>query len=78
METTIFNVAFYRDSQWTTPAATSGCLSGIMRRCLLENGRIQEDVNQILMTDAIHEGERVLLFNAVQGCRIGTLYRVEC
>jgi branched-subunit amino acid aminotransferase/4-amino-4-deoxychorismate lyase len=75
METTIFNAAFYRDSQWVTPATTSGCLGGVMRRWLLENGRIREE---ILRKNAISEGEWVLLFNGVQGCRIGRLYRSNC
>jgi len=71
METTIFNVAFYRNSQWVTPATTSGCLGGVMRRWLLENGRVREEV---LTRDTICEGEWVLLFNGVQGCRFGKLY----
>jgi 4-amino-4-deoxychorismate lyase len=72
METTIFNVAFYRDFQWVTPAASSGCLGGVMRRWLLENGRIREG---ILTKHRICEDEWVLLFNGVQGCRLGKLYR---
>ena len=75
METTIFNIAFYRNSQWITPATTSGCLGGVMRRWLLENGRIREE---ILTRDAICDGEYVLLFNGVQGCRFGKLYRSNC
>ncbi|KAF8971742.1 aminotransferase [Flammula alnicola] len=39
METSIFNVAFYRDSEWLTPSSNSGCLPGVMRKWLLDNGR---------------------------------------
>ena len=75
METTIFNVAFYRDSQWVTPTTTSGCLGGVVRRWLLENGRIREEV---LTRDMIYEREWVLLFNGVQGCQLGKLYKSNC
>lgn len=75
METTIFNIAFYRDSKWVTPGLSSGCLPGVMRRWLLEKGRIQDDVNQVLTTETIHDDEWVLMFNGVQGCRLGKLHR---
>ncbi|KDR85755.1 hypothetical protein GALMADRAFT_132410 [Galerina marginata CBS 339.88] len=73
-ETTIFNVAFRRSSQWITPSTTSGCLSGVMRKWLLDNGRICEDTDGILTKDSVQEGEWVLLFNGVQGCRLGKIY----
>lgn len=72
-ETTIFNVAFYRNSQWLTPPTTTGCLPGVMRRSLLESGRIHEDRLNLLKKDSIHRDEWVLLFNGVQGCRLGRL-----
>ncbi|KAF9567784.1 D-aminoacid aminotransferase-like PLP-dependent enzyme, partial [Agrocybe pediades] len=73
MEATIFNVAFYRDGKWTTPSAKTGCVPGVMRKWLLDNGRIQEDLEELLTPDSLHDGELVLLFNGVQGCRLGKL-----
>jgi 4-amino-4-deoxychorismate lyase len=72
-ETTVFNVAFYRNSQWSTPPTTTGCLPGVMRRSLLESGRIHEDGLNVLKKDSVHRDEWVLLFNGVQGCRLGRL-----
>ncbi|KAF8167339.1 aminotransferase [Crassisporium funariophilum] len=74
MEATIFNVAIYRSSKWLTPSSAFGCLPGVMRRWLLENGRIVEDKQQIFTKDSIQNGEWVLLFNGVQGCRPGKIY----
>ncbi|EDR15200.1 uncharacterized protein LACBIDRAFT_243106 [Laccaria bicolor S238N-H82] len=72
-ETTIFNVAFYRSSGWITPALSSGCLPGVMRRWLLEKGRIREDREGILTRSVVKEGELILLFNGAQGCRLGRI-----
>lgn len=74
MEATIFNVAFYRSSKWVTPSTNSGCLPGVMRRWLLQRHRISEDENGCLTKDSIQPGEWVLLFNGVQGCRLGKVY----
>ena len=74
MEATIFNVAFYRSSKWVTPSTNSGCLPGVMRRWLLQNHRIYEDKTGCLIKDSIQPGEWVLLFNGVQGCRLGKVY----
>jgi 4-amino-4-deoxychorismate lyase len=72
-ETTIFNVALYRSSGWITPALSSGCLPGVMRRWLLEEGRIREDHEGILTRSIVKEGELILLFNGAQGCRLGRI-----
>jgi 4-amino-4-deoxychorismate lyase len=72
-ETSIFNIAFYRSSSWITPAATTGCLPGVFRRWLLEQGRIREADEYSLTKDSIKGGEWVLLFNGVQGCRLGRM-----
>ncbi|KAH9858339.1 aminotransferase [Lenzites betulinus] len=72
-ETSIRNVAFVRRSPpcWVTPAAATGCLSGVMRRWLLESGRVVEAAAGELTRDGIVEGEYVLTSNGVEGCRIG-------
>ncbi|KAF9486566.1 hypothetical protein BDN70DRAFT_794142 [Pholiota conissans] len=74
MEASIFNVAFYRSSAWVTPSLNTGCLAGVMRRWLLEKGRIKEDTEGVLTKDTIKAGEWVLLFNGLQGCRLGKIY----
>lgn len=72
-ETTIYNVAFYRSKRWQTPPVSTGCLPGVLRRWLLEQGRIYEADENLLTRESIQEGECVLLFNGVQGCRLGRL-----
>ncbi|KAF8078979.1 aminotransferase [Lyophyllum atratum] len=72
-ETSIFNVAFYRSPYWITPSASTGCLPGVLRRWLLEQGRIHEDKDNQLSKDSIKQGDWVLLFNGVQGCRLGRI-----
>lgn len=76
METSIFNVAFLRDSKWLTPHSKVGCLPGVARRWLLESELIEEDADGRLDTTNITEGEVVLLFNGVQGCRLGIIASV--
>ncbi|KAF8910159.1 aminotransferase [Gymnopilus junonius] len=74
MEATIFNVAFLRSSKWITPCSSTGCLPGVLRRWLLDNGRIIEDTKGQLSKDTLKNGEWVLLFNGVQGVRLGKIY----
>ncbi|CAA7264846.1 unnamed protein product [Cyclocybe aegerita] len=71
LETTIFNIAFYRSGKWLTPKTTSGCLSGVIRRWLLEHERIREDTEGVLMKADVREGELVLLFNGHISTHIG-------
>ncbi|KAI0334398.1 hypothetical protein GY45DRAFT_1377975 [Cubamyces sp. BRFM 1775] len=72
-ETSIRNVAFARRSPpcWVTPHGSTGCLPGVMRRLLLEQGRIVEAAEGELTRDDVVDGEYVLTFNGVEGCRIG-------
>jgi len=72
-ESSIFNVAFYRSPCWMTPSTSTGCLPGVLRRWLLEQGRIHEDKDNQLTKDSIQQGDWVLLFNGVQGCRLGRI-----
>ena len=75
LETSIRNVAVLRRSpaQWVTPREDVGCLPGVMRRWLLEQGKVVEAEEGELMKDSLHEGEFVLTFNGVEGCRFGTI-----
>ncbi|KZT72899.1 hypothetical protein DAEQUDRAFT_663483 [Daedalea quercina L-15889] len=77
METSIRNVAFLRRSppQWVTPRAEVGCLPGVMRRWLLEHEKIVESTEGELTKDGLTEGEFVMTFNGVEGCRFGKISR---
>lgn len=69
-ETSIRNVAFMRGGVWVTPCAESGCLPGVVRRLLLEEGRVVEgDIRK----DEIQQDEVVLTFNGVEGCCLARL-----
>ncbi|KAF9650549.1 hypothetical protein BDM02DRAFT_1393453 [Thelephora ganbajun] len=70
METSIRNIAFLREGRWVTPFLQVGCLPGVTRRLLVEEGKIVE--SEILITD-LKVGETLLLFNAVEGARLGKL-----
>ena len=67
-ETSIRNLAVWRDEKWITPDAHTGCLEGVARRWLLENEKIIEGT---VRRDDVMVGEMVLIFNAIEGCRIG-------
>lgn len=69
-ETSIRNVAFFRLDRWITPSLETGCLSGIMRRSLLEQGLVVEGN---LDKEDVQLGEIVLLFNGVEGCSLGRI-----
>ncbi|KAH9929672.1 aminotransferase, partial [Fomitopsis serialis] len=77
METSIRNIAFLRRSprQWVTPRAEVGCLPGVMRRWLLEQGKIAEATEGELMKGDLVDGEFVMTFNGVEGCRLGQISR---
>ena len=69
-ETSIRNVAFRRGNQWITPRSESGCLPGVSRRVLLEEGTIVEgDIRR----EELCLNETILTFNSVEGCCLGRL-----
>lgn len=69
-ETSVRNVAFFRHGRWVTPHDSTGCLPGVMRRWLLEQLLVVTDDRGWLTRNNVREGELVLVFNAVEGCRI--------
>jgi len=69
-ETSVRNVAFFRHGRWVTPHDSTGCLPGVMRRWLLEQRLVVTDDRGWLSRNNVKEGELVLIFNAVEGCRI--------
>ena len=73
-ETSVRNLAFFRHCRWVTPHDSTGCLPGVMRRRLLEQGLVLTDDRGLLSRDNVWEGELVLVFNAVEGCRIAVAH----
>lgn len=70
-EASIRNLAVRRNNQWLTPnAQTSGCLPGVMRRSLLEQGIWTEAKEGELRKEDLRDGEIVMTANAVEGCRL--------
>lgn len=69
-ETSIRNIAFRRGDRWVTPRTHSGCLPGVMRRLMLEDGRFVE--GDIHLED-ICPGETVLTTNGMEGCYMGRI-----
>ncbi|EMD32628.1 hypothetical protein CERSUDRAFT_99358 [Gelatoporia subvermispora B] len=74
-ETSIRNIAFLRGSppRWVTPRAETRCLPGVMRRWLLEQARVVEAEEGELTRSDLVDGEYVLTFNGVEGCRLGRI-----
>ena len=70
METSIRNFALFRRGRWLTPHDSTGCLHGVIRRWLLEQGLVTADNEALLHKNSLKDGELVLTFNAVEGCRI--------
>ncbi|KAH7923240.1 hypothetical protein BV22DRAFT_1015763 [Leucogyrophana mollusca] len=72
-ESSICNVSFHRNGRWITPPLTAGCISGVVRRWLLEQGRIFEAAENEILLDSIEHNEMVLVSNGVAGCRLGRI-----
>ncbi|KAF7307204.1 hypothetical protein MIND_00514000 [Mycena indigotica] len=69
-EASVFNVAVFRQGEWITPPAASGCLPGVLRRWLLQNKRIREAGVGEITKSQMHANDWVLLFNSAHGCRL--------
>ena len=63
-ETTITNIAVFRDGQWITPALSCGLLPGVLRAELLSRGEIVEG---IIHPEDLHSSDPVRCFNALRG-----------
>ena len=63
-ETTITNLAAFRDDQWITPALSCGLLPGVLRAEMLARGEIIEG---IIPAEDLHSGEVIRCFNALRG-----------
>ncbi|PBL00405.1 D-aminoacid aminotransferase-like PLP-dependent enzyme [Armillaria gallica] len=73
-EASVSNIAFYRSPHWITPRLSTGCLPGVLRRWMLEQGRIREAPDDNTFTlDNVKPGDWVLILNSVSGCRVGRI-----
>ena len=63
-ETTITNIAVFRDGQWITPALSCGLLPGVLRAELLSRGEIVEG---IIHPEDLHSSDPIRCFNALRG-----------
>ncbi|TCD64312.1 hypothetical protein EIP91_004259 [Steccherinum ochraceum] len=74
-ETSIRNVAFKRNGVWMTPNAATGCLPGVVRRYMVEQGRWIEAKEGELRLEDVREGEVVTTANGVEGCCMARIVR---
>jgi branched-subunit amino acid aminotransferase/4-amino-4-deoxychorismate lyase len=72
-ESSVSNVALWRDGGWSTPPLQAGCLNGTVRQWLLEHELVREAQKAELMKDSLKPGDWILLFNAIGGCRLGKI-----
>lgn len=69
-ESTIANVAAKLDGNWFTPPVDSGCLPGVYRQALIEEGRVEE--RRLSVADVM-EADGLALMNAVRLWRKATV-----
>jgi para-aminobenzoate synthetase/4-amino-4-deoxychorismate lyase len=69
-ETTITNIAVFRDGQWITPVLSCGLLPGVLRAELLARGEIVEG---IIHPEDLHSSDPIRCFNALRGVFEGYL-----
>jgi para-aminobenzoate synthetase/4-amino-4-deoxychorismate lyase len=72
-ESTIANVAVLLDGRWWTPPIDAGCLPGVERGRLIENGRL---VERTLTLDDLQAAEEIALVSSLRGWRRASLRRV--
>lgn len=75
-EGSISNIAFYKSGYWYTPHERTGCLPGVLRRWLVEQGRIKETKpGHDYTPENLAAGSWVLIINSVLGCRVGKIQK---
>ncbi|MCW2683410.1 MAG: pab, partial [Blastococcus sp.] len=65
-ETTTANLALRIGGRWWTPPTTSGCLPGVERARLLEQGRLHE---RVLTVPDLHSAGELAVLNSLRGWR---------
>lgn len=71
-EVTIANLAVRCGSTWLTPPLSSGCLPGVERAKLLEDGALEEAV---LRPEVLESADELAVFNSLRGWQRATLGR---
>ncbi len=69
-ETTIANLALRLGGRWWTPPVESGCLPGVERQRLVEDGRLTE---RVLRCEDLHRAEAIAVVSSLRGWRAATL-----
>jgi para-aminobenzoate synthetase/4-amino-4-deoxychorismate lyase len=69
-ETNISNLMVRFDDEWLTPPLDSGCLPGVYRQKLLDEGEV---VERILTLDDLRQADEIAVTNAVRGRRKAVL-----
>ena len=69
-ESTIANVAVRIDGVWVTPPLDSGCLPGVYRAWLLEEGAV---VERVVAVGDVPQAEGLALISSVRGWRRAVL-----
>lgn len=69
-ETTVANLAVLLDGRWWTPPVYAGCLPGVERGRLLDEGRLAE---RDLTVDDVREAEGLALVSSLRGWRPAVL-----
>ena len=62
-ESTVANVVVHLEGRWVTPPVESGCLPGVYRSVLLDEGRIRE---RVVTLDDLSGADDVALINSVR------------
>lgn len=73
-ETTITNIAVFRDGTWITPALSCGLLPGVLRSELLSRGEIAEG---IIHPDDLNLSDPIRCFNALRGVFEAYLFKPQ-
>ncbi len=73
-DATIANIFLVKDGRLTTPALTEGCVSGVMRRWLIETYPVHEAA---LAVEDLLSADELLLTNAVQGIKWVKQFRTK-
>jgi para-aminobenzoate synthetase/4-amino-4-deoxychorismate lyase len=69
-ETTVANIVLHLDRQWCTPPLESGCLPGVGRQRLLEDGQLRE---RPLTIDDLRAADGIAIVSSLRGWRQAVL-----
>jgi len=72
-ESTIANVAVLIEGHWYTPPLESGCLPGIRRGLLIEQGRLTE---RVMTVPELRAAEQIALVSSLRGWRAAELVEI--